>query len=104
MCLINEIRGDKVQEIYAALLLNESKQPITIENLTKVLQAAGIQPDEGKLKALVASLEGKNIDEIIKEASVAQVPTKVEEKKEEGKKEEEKKAEEAVAGLSSLFG
>lgn len=103
MYLINEIRGDKVQEIYAALLLNESKQPITIENLAKVLQAAGVQPDEGKLKALIASLEGKNIDEIIKEASVAQVATKVEEKKEE-KKEEEKKAEEAVAGLSSLFG
>ncbi len=93
-----------VQEIYAALLLNESKQPITIENLTKVLQAAGVQPDEGKLKALVASLEGKNIDEIIKEASTIQVATKAEEKKEEKKEEEEKKAEEAVAGLSSLFG
>ncbi|MEM5790480.1 MAG: 50S ribosomal protein L12 [Candidatus Aenigmatarchaeota archaeon] len=92
-----------MQEIYAALLLNESKQPVTIENLTKVLQAAGVQPDEGKLKALVASLEGKNIDEIIKEVSTVQVATKVEEKKEE-KKEEEKKAEEAVAGLSSLFG
>ncbi|MEM5834927.1 MAG: 50S ribosomal protein L12 [Candidatus Aenigmatarchaeota archaeon] len=93
-----------MQEVYAALLLNESKQPITIENLAKVLQAAGVQPDEGKLKALVASLEGKNIDEIIKEASTVQVAAKVEEKKEEEKKEEEKKAEEAVAGLSSLFG
>lgn len=92
-----------MQEIYAALLLNESKQPITVENLTKVLQAAGAQPDEGKLKALVASLEGKNIDDIIKEASMVQVAPKVEEKKEE-KKEEEKKVEEAVAGLSSLFG
>jgi len=99
-----KIEVSKVQEVYAALLLNESKQPITIENLAKVLQAAGIQPDEGKLKALVASLEGKNIDEIIKEASTVQVAAKVEEKKEEEKKEEEKKAEEAVAGLSSLFG
>ncbi len=99
-----KIEVSKVQEVYAALLLNESKQPITIENLAKVLQAAGVQPDEGKLKALVASLEGKNIDEIIKEASTVQVAAKVEEKKEEEKKEEEKKAEEAVAGLSSLFG
>lgn len=99
-----KIEVSNVQEVYAALLLNESKQPITIENLAKVLQAAGVQPDEGKLKALVASLEGKNIDEIIKEASTVQVAAKVEEKKEEEKKEEEKKAEEAVAGLSSLFG
>lgn len=93
-----------MQEIYAALLLHESKQPITLENLTKVLQAAGVQPDEGKLKALIVSLEGKNIDELIKEASAFQ-PAKVEEKKEEKKEEEEKKAaEEAFAGLSSLFG
>ena len=95
-----------MQEIYAALLLHESKQPITLENLTKVLQAAGVQPDEGKLKALVASLEGKDIEELIKEASAIQVAAPAEEKKEEEKKEEkeEKKAEEPAAGLSALFG
>jgi len=92
-----------MQEIYAALLLHESKQPITLENLSKVLQAAGAQPDEGKLKALIASLEGKNIDEIIKEASSIQPSAPKEEKKEEEKKEE-KKAEEGAVGLSMLFG
>jgi len=91
-----------MQEVYAALLLHEAKQPITLENLTKILQAAGIQPDEGKLKALVASLEGQNIDELIKQAEVLPATPAKEEKKEEEKME--KKAEEAAAGLSALFG
>jgi large subunit ribosomal protein L12 len=91
-----------MQEVYAALLLHEAKQPITLENLTKILQAAGIQPDEGKLKALVASLEGQNIDELIKQAEVLPAAPAKEEKKEEEKME--KKTEEAAAGLSALFG
>jgi large subunit ribosomal protein L12 len=91
-----------MQEVYAALLLHEAKQPITLENLTKILQAAGIQPDEGKLKALVASLEGQNIDELIKQAEVLPATSAKEEEKEEEKME--KKAEEAAAGLSALFG
>jgi large subunit ribosomal protein L12 len=91
-----------MEEVYAALLLHEAKQPITLENLTKILQAAGIQPDEGKLKALVTSLEGKNIDELIKQAEI--LPTTPAPAKEEKKAEkEEKKAEEAAAGLSALF-
>jgi large subunit ribosomal protein L12 len=92
-----------VQEVYAALLLHEAKQPITLENLTKILQAAGIQPDEGKLKALVTSLEGKNIDELIKQVEVLSTAAPAKEEKKAEKKEEEKKAEEAAAGLSALF-
>jgi large subunit ribosomal protein L12 len=91
-----------MQEVYACLLLHEAKQPINIENLTKVLQAAGASIDEGKLKALVASLEGQNIDELIKQVPAA-APVEAAEKKEE-KKEEGKKEEEAVAGLGALFG
>jgi large subunit ribosomal protein L12 len=91
-----------VEEIYAALLLHEAKQPITLENLAKVLQAAGIQPDEGKLKALITSLEGQNIDELIKQAEVLPTAAPAKEEKKAGK-EEEKKAEEAAAGLSLLF-
>lgn len=90
-----------MQEVYAALLLHDAKQPITEENLTKVLQSIGITPDNAKLKALVASLEGVNIDEAIKQAAVAAATPKAEEKKPE---EEAKKAEEASAGLASLFG
>lgn len=93
-----------MQEVYAALLLHESKQPITEENLVKVLQSAGIKPDEAKLKALVASLEGVNIDEAVKQAAVVAAPVAGEKKEEKKPEEEGKKAEEAAAGLSALFG
>jgi large subunit ribosomal protein L12 len=91
-----------MQEIYAALLLHESKQPITEENIMKILQAAGASIDEGKIKALVASLEGQNIDELIKEVPV--VPTTPEKKEEKKEEKEEKKVEAAAEGLSALFG
>lgn len=91
-----------MEEVYAALLLHSAKQSITEESIAKILQSAGLTPDQAKIKALVASLEGVNIDEAIKQAAVA-VAAPVEEKKEE-KKEEGKKAEEAAVGLSSLFG
>jgi len=94
-----------MEEVYASLVLHASGKPVTVENLTKVLQSAGITPDEGKLKALVASLEGVNIDELLQQASIAAAPAaKTEEKKEEKKEDEGKKAEEASAGLSALFG
>lgn len=92
-----------MQEVYASLLLHSAKLPITEENLSKVLQSVGVSVDQGKLKALTASLEGQNIDELLQQAAVVAAP-KAEEKKEEKKEDEGKKAEEAAAGLSSLFG
>jgi len=95
-----------MEYVYSALLLHSIKQPITEESVKKVLQSAGVAPDEAKVKALIASLEGVNIDEAIKQAVVsAAAPAAGEVKKEEKKPEEEtKKAEEAAAGLSALFG
>jgi large subunit ribosomal protein L12 len=96
-----------MEYVYSALLLHEAKKPITEENVKKVLEAAGITVDEAKVKALVASLEGVNIDEVIQQAAILTAPTTVEKEEEEKKKaeeEEKKKAEEAAIGLSSLFG
>lgn len=96
-----------MEEVYAALLLHSAKQPVNEENLKKVLQSTGSTVDETKIKALVASLEGVNIDEAIQQAVVAAAAPAAEsgEKKEEKKSEEEAKAaEEASAGLSALFG
>jgi len=102
-----------MEYVYGALLLHSAGKEITEENLKKVIEATGEQPDEAKIKALVASLEGVDIDEVIKNASmptVAAAPTapasaegetKTEEKKEE---DEEKKEEEAAEGLAGLFG
>ncbi len=111
-----------MEYVYAALLLHYGKQPISEENVVKVLQAAGIQVDEVRVKALVAALKEVNIDEAIKTAvamPVAAAPTatsggaaaggeqKAEAKAEEKKAEEKKEGpseEEIAAGLSSLFG
>ena len=94
-----------MQEVYAALMLHDAKQPINEENLKKVLNSIGSSVDEAKIKALVASLEGVNVDDAIKQAAVVATPAPSEEKKEEKKAEdEEKKADEAAAGLSALFG
>ena len=93
--------------IYAALLLHEAGKEITEENLRKVLEGAGIDADETKIKALLASLEGVDIKKVLEEAksipvtSPAAVSDNSEKKKEE--KKEEPKAE-AAEGLSSLFG
>ncbi len=40
-----------MEYVYAALLLHYGKQPINEENVVKVLQAAGIQVDEVRVKA-----------------------------------------------------
>ncbi len=105
-----------MEYVYTAMLLHSAGQKISETNVKKVLTAAGAKPDDARIKALVASLDGVNIDEAIKTAAVpvaAAAPTKAaeapaEEKKEEKKeKKEEKKEEvseeEAAAGLSALF-
>jgi large subunit ribosomal protein L12 len=100
-----------MEYVYAALLLHKLNKEVSEENLKKVLEAAGVKPDETRTKALVAALGEVDIDEALKSAVVTAAPAPVAtgetpkvEAKEEEKKEEEKKEEEALAGLSSLFG
>jgi large subunit ribosomal protein L12 len=96
-----------MEYVYSALLLHSAKQTVNEDNVKKVLQSVGVTPDEGKVKALIASLEGVNIDEAIQQAAVAvAAPAAKEEgkKAEEEEEEEGKKAEEAAEGLSALFG
>lgn len=104
-----------MEYVYAAMLLHKAGKQVTDDAVKAVLKAAGVAVDEARVKALVAALEGVNIDEAIKKAAVA-APIAVapvagaapapEAKKEEKKsKEEEKKSEEAAAaGLGALFG
>ena len=103
-----------MEYVYAGLLLHKAGKQITEEAVKKVLTAAGVHVDEARVKALVAALEGVNIDEAIKKAAVAQPVMAAapaasaaapEKKKEEKSKEDTKKAEEsAAAGLGALFG
>jgi len=107
-----------LEYVYAALLLHQAGKSITEEAIKSILQAAGIEVDEIKVKALCAALKEVNIDEAIKGAVLPAVapaitpqpttapPTPAEERKEE-KKEEKKEevSEETIAeGLASLFG
>ena len=106
-----------MEYIYAALLLHRLQQPITEDNIKKVISAVGVTPNEVKIKALVSALSEINIDEAIKNATLTQIaaptpaaaaaPAKAPEAapaKEEKKEEEKKEEEEALAGLASLFG
>ena len=103
-----------MEYVYAAMLLHKAGHKVDEANVKKVLDAAGVKTDDARAKALVAALEGVNIDEAIEKAAmpvaVAAAPAaehgkaapKVDEKK---KAEEEKKSEEqAAAGLGALFG
>ena len=107
-----------MEYVYAALLLHKLKQNITEDSVKNVVKAAGVTPDDVRVKALVAALGEVNIEEALKAAPVAvaapaaapaaggapataasgEASAKDEEKK------EEKKEEEALEGLSSLFG
>jgi len=58
-----------MEYVYAALILNESGAEINEENLTNVLDAAGVDVEQSRVKALVAALEDVDIDEAVEEAA-----------------------------------
>lgn len=99
-----------MEYVYSALLLHSAKKEINEAHVTAVLKAAGVTADSGKVKALVAALDGADIPAAIKNATAAPVAmaapaghaaaAKVEEKPEEKGVSEE----EAAAGLGALFG
>lgn len=97
-----------MEYIYAALLLHKLGKEVNEHNLNSVIAASGAHADESKVKSLVASLKGVNIDQELKNAAlVSAAPSHGaghahEEKKEEKPKEEPKAA--AAEGLSALFG
>ncbi len=96
-----------MEYIYAALLLHKLGKDINEGNLSKVVAASGIEPNESKVKSLVASLKGVNIEKELENASLAvAAPATGGEKAKEDKKEEKKEEPKAAAaeGLSALFG
>ncbi len=99
-----------MEYVYAAMLIHKAGGKIEEHSVKKVLEAAGVKVDDTRVKALVAALDGVNIDEAVAKAAVAApvavaAPSAAHEKKEEKKPQEEKKSEEeAAAGLGALFG
>ena len=103
-----------MEYVYAALLLHKLKQNITEDGVKNVVKAAGVAPDDVRVKALVAALSEVNIEEALKAAPVAMAAAPAAggaapaaaggAAKAEEEKKDEKKEEEALEGLSSLFG
>jgi large subunit ribosomal protein L12 len=101
-----------MEYVYSALLLHSAKKEINEANVQSVLKAAGVNADTGRVKALVAALEGADISAAIKNASAAPVAmaaapgagAPAAAKEEEKPEEKGVSEEEAAAGLGALFG
>lgn len=109
-----------MEYVYSALLLHAADNEISEEGVTDVLEAAGVEIDEARVKALVSALDGVDIEDAIEGAAVSaaaapaggaaadeaagdadEAPEEAEEEEEE--EEEEVSEEEAAAGLGELF-
>ena len=110
-----------MEYVYAALILNESGEELNEDNITGVLEAAGVDVEESRVKALVAALEDVDIEEAVAEAAAAPAApaagaaggAEEEEAEEEAEEEEAEEEEEAAEeedeeasgeGLGDLFG
>ena len=110
----NKINGDNMEYIYAAMILHTTEQDINEENVTKILEAAGADVDDSRVKALIAALEDVDIEEAMETTAMAAAPAAAapvaeaaaeeEEEEEEEEEDEEQAAAAATAGLGALFG
>jgi large subunit ribosomal protein L12 len=103
------LEENKMEYIYAAMILHKAGKDVDEAGIKKVLEAAAVKVDEARVKALVAALDGVNIEEAIKSQAVmapaASAPAAAApEAAKEAPKEEKKAPEAAAAGLGSLFG
>jgi large subunit ribosomal protein L12 len=108
-----------MEYIHSALLLHAAGQDVTEENVSSVLEAAGVDVDSSRVKALVASLEGVDIEEAMNqavaggaapapaasggEAAEAADEEEAEAEEDEGPEKEDVSDEEAAEGLGGLF-
>ena len=102
-----------MEYVYTAMLLHSAGTEVRAKSVEKVLKAAGVKADKSRAEALVASLEGVDIEEAMATAAVAApaasgaAPAAASEEApaEEAEEEEEEVSEEdTAAGLGALFG
>ena len=96
-----------MEYVYTAMLLHSAGTEVSAKSVEKVLKAAGVKADKSRAEALVASLEGVDIEEAMATAAVAAPAAAASEEApaEEAEEEEEEVSEEdAVSGLGALFG
>jgi large subunit ribosomal protein L12 len=112
-----------MEYVYAALILNETDEEINEDNITAVLDAASVDVEESRVKALVAALEDVDIEEAVETAAAAPAAAagasggaaeaeepeeeEAEEEADEAEAEDEEDEEDEEAsgeGLGELFG
>lgn len=115
-----------MEYLYAALTLHNAGQDVTEDNVSDVLEAAGVDAEDSRVKALVAALEDVDIDDAVEQAAAApaaagggggggaaaaeaggadEAEEEAEEEEAEAEEEEDEEAEEdAAEGLGELFG
>jgi large subunit ribosomal protein L12 len=111
-----------MEYVYAALILNETGEEINEENLTSVLEAAGTDVEESRVKALVAALEDVDIEEAVEQAAAvpaaggaaggaaaaggeAEAEEEAEEEEAEAEEDDDEEDEDSGGeGLGQLFG
>ena len=99
-----------MEYMYAAMLMHSSGKEITEGTVENILNAAGISPDNTRVKALVAALAEVDIEEALKApvltaaAAAPAAAAAADEEAEEPEEEEEEEKEEDLQGLSALFG
>lgn len=100
------MRNYKMEYVYAALLLHKLGKAIDVDSVGNIVKTAGAEVNEAKVKSLVASLEGVDIEAELANAvvaSAAAAPAASQDAAPAEEKPEEKK-EASAAGLSALFG
>ena len=101
-----------MEYIYAAMILHSAEKDINEENVKSIIEAAGIEADDARIKALIAALEDVDIEEAMETSAMAAAPVAAapvaeaaaEEEEEEEQEQEHAAEEEAAAGLGALFG
>ena len=100
-----------MEYVYAAMLLHSAGREINEKNVKAVLKGAGVDSDDGRVKALIASLDGIDIEEAMSTAVAAPAAAPVaggagatEAVEEAPAEEEEEEEESGFEGLGSLFG
>ncbi len=105
--------------IYAALLLHSADKEVNEDNVSDVLEGAGIEADSAQVKALVAALEDVDIEDAMNTAVATGAPApaaggaeegggadeaeEAEAEEAEDEQDDEEAEEEAAEGLGSLF-
>ncbi|RLG35712.1 50S ribosomal protein P1 [Methanosarcinales archaeon] len=108
-----------MEYVYAALLVHKAGGEITEDAIKAVLNAANVDVEETRVKALVSALEGIDIDDALSKATVIpqaapaaaglaveepSAPAEEAATEEEEAKEEEAAEESGMEGLGALFG